>query len=224
MGNKRALILFSGGLDSATTLSHAIKEGYNCIALTIDYNQRHSYEIKSSKAYLNGMNVQALCFKIDLKQIGGSALTDDSLSVPYEQTNEIPITYVPARNTIFLSVAAAYAEILDLSDIFIGVNQIDYSGYPDCRPEYINSMETSLNLGTKFSSSNNKLSIHTPLVNMSKKEIIIYGTSLGIDYSKTVSCYQLDNDGLACGKCDACFFRKEGFSSAGIPDPTKYKN
>lgn len=224
MVDKKAIVLFSGGLDSTTVLHHAISEGYKCLALTIDYNQRHNYEIQSSQNYLNHYDIDGLIFKIDLTQIGGSALTDDKIDVPIATDDEIPITYVPVRNTIFLSIASAYAEKYKIYDIFIGVNQIDYSGYPDCRPEFIKSIQSSINLGTKSGVNGSDIRINTPLINMSKKEIIKYGYNLGIDYSKTVSCYQLDNEGRACGKCDACNFRKEGFRLAGIEDPTRYKN
>ena len=224
MVDKIAIVLFSGGLDSTTVLHHAISEGYKCLALTIDYNQRHNYEIQSSQNYLNHYDIDGLIFKIDLTQIGGSALTDEKIDVPIATDDEIPITYVPARNTIFLSIASAYAEKYKIYDIFIGVNQIDYSGYPDCRPEFIKSIQSSINLGTKSGVNGSDIRINTPLINMSKKEIIKYGYNLGIDYSKTVSCYQLDNEGRACGKCDACNFRKEGFRLAGIEDPTRYKN
>jgi len=224
MVDKKAIVLFSGGLDSTTVLHHAISEGYKCLALTIDYNQRHNYEIQSSQNYLNHYDIDGLIFKIDLTQIGGSALTDEKIDVPIATDDEIPITYVPARNTIFLSIASAYAEKYKIYDIFIGVNQIDYSGYPDCRPEFIKSIQSSINLGTKSGVNGSDIRINTPLINMSKKEIIKYGYNLGIDYSKTVSCYQLDNEGRACGKCDACNFRKEGFRLAGLEDPTRYKN
>ena len=224
MADKKAIVLFSGGLDSTTVLHHAISEGYKCLALTIDYNQRHNYEIQSSQNYLNHYDIDGLIFKIDLTQIGGSALTDEKIDVPIATDDEIPITYVPARNTIFLSIASAYAEKYKIYDIFIGVNQIDYSGYPDCRPEFIKSIQGSINLGTKSGVNGSDIRINTPLINMSKKEIIKYGYNLGIDYSKTVSCYQLDDEGRACGKCDACNFRKEGFRLAGIEDPTRYKN
>ena len=224
MENKKALILFSGGLDSTTVLHHALSKGYDCIALTIDYNQRHSYEVKSSQEYLKKENIDGLIFKIDLSQIGGSALTDDDIEVPIEYQPGIPITYVPARNSIFLSVASAYAEKLSVPEIFIGVNQIDYSGYPDCRPEFVNSFQNTINLGTKVGVSDDSISINAPLINMSKKQIIRYGIELGIDYSRTVSCYQVDSEGRACGKCDSCKFRKEGFKLAGIEDPTRYKN
>ena len=224
MGNRKALILFSGGLDSTTVLHHALSNGYDCIALTIDYNQRHSYEIKSSQEYLKQENIDGLVFKIDLSQIGGSALTDNDLKVPIENQPGSPITYVPARNTIFLSIASAYAEKLSIPEIFIGVNQIDYSGYPDCRPEFVDSIQNTINLGTKVGVDGNSILINTPLINMSKREIIRYGIEMGIDYSRTVSCYQLDSEGRACGKCDSCKFRKEGFKLAGIDDPTRYKN
>ncbi len=224
MGNKKALILYSGGLDSTTVLHHALSKEYHCTALTIDYNQRHSYEVKSSQKYLAQENIDSLIFKIDLSQIGGSALTDNELKVPIEHQPGIPITYVPARNTIFLSIASAYAEKLSISEIFIGVNQIDYSGYPDCRPEFVDSIQKTINLGTKVGVNGNSILINAPLINMSKREIIRYGIELGIDYSRTVSCYQLDSEGRACGECDSCKFRKEGFKLAGIKDPTRYKN
>tara|TARA_B100001564_G_C20658821_1_gene680559 strand:+ start:1077 stop:1751 length:675 start_codon:yes stop_codon:yes gene_type:complete len=224
MENKKALVLFSGGLDSTTVLHHAISKGYICTALTIDYNQRHSYEIESSKKYLKKLNLKGNIFKIDLTQIGGSALTDTKIKVPSEMISGIPVTYVPARNTIFLSIAAAFAEKMYINEIFIGVNQIDYSGYPDCRPDYIDSFKRTINLGTKTGVDGKKLEINTPLINMSKKEIIKYGHNMGIDYSQTVSCYQLDSNGNACGHCDACKLRKEGFLLAGLEDPTRYKN
>ena len=224
MENKKALVLFSGGLDSTTVLHHAISKGYICTALTIDYNQRHSYEIESSKKYLKKLNLKGNIFKIDLTQIGGSALTDTKIKVPSEMISGIPVTYVLARNTIFLSIAAAFAEKMYINEIFIGVNQIDYSGYPDCRPDYIDSFKRTINLGTKTGVDGKKLEINTPLINMSKKEIIKYGHNMGIDYSQTVSCYQLDSNGNACGHCDACKLRKEGFLLAGLEDPTRYKN
>ena len=224
MASNQALILFSGGLDSTTVLHHAISEGYECIGLTIDYNQRHKYEIQTSKDYLQKLQLNGFIFNIDLTQIGGSALTDNNISVPTAKVDGIPVTYVPARNTIFLSIAAAYAEKLNINNIFIGVNQIDYSGYPDCRPEFIKSFSKMINLGTKAGVDGDKLNIYTPLIDMSKSEIIKYGYSLGVDYSQTVSCYQLDDKGRACGICDSCKFRKEGFRLSGINDPTIYKN
>ena len=224
MASNQALILFSCGLDSTTVLHHAISKGYKCTALTIDYNQRHKYEIQASKNYLQKLQLNGFIFKIDLTQIGGSALTDSKISVPISNHDGIPVTYVPARNTIFLSIAAAYAEKMHINDIFIGVNQVDYSGYPDCRPEFIQSFSNMINLGTKTGVDGRKLNIHTPLIDMSKSEIIKYGDSLGVDYSQTVSCYQLDNEGRACGKCDSCKFRKEGFRLSGVKDQTIYKN
>ena len=224
MENKKALVLFSGGLDSTTVLHHAISKGYTCVPLTIDYNQRHSYEIESSQNYLKVINLKGHIFKIDLTQIGGSALTDKEINVPTEMNSGIPVTYVPARNTIFLSIAAAYAEKMSIDQIFIGVNQIDYSGYPDCRPDFIDSFKKTINLGTKTGVDGKQLEINTPLINMSKKDIIKYGHNMGIDYSQTVSCYQLDREGNACGHCDACKLRKEGFLLAGLEDPTRYKN
>ena len=167
MENKKALILFSGGLDSTTVLHHALSKGYDCTALTIDYNQRHFYEVKSSQEYLKKENIDGLIFKIDLSQIGGSALTDNEIEVPMESQSGIPITYVPARNTIFLSIASAYAEKLSISEIFIGVNQIDYSGYPDCRPEFIDSIQNTINLGTKAGVSGDSILLNAPLVNLS---------------------------------------------------------
>ena len=189
MGNKKALILFSGGLDSTTVLHHALSKDYDCTALTIDYNQRHSYEVKSSQEYLKQEKIDGLVFKIDLSQIGGSALTDNDLKVPMEHQEGIPITYVPARNTIFLSIASAYAEKLSIPEIFIGVNQIDYSGYPDCRPEFVDSIQSTINLGTKVGVDADSISIHAPLINMTKSEIIRYGIEMGIDYSRT--CFML---------------------------------
>ena len=211
-------------LDSTTVLHHAISKGYDCTALTIDYNQRHSYEVQSSQKYLKKENIDGLIFDIDLSQIGGSALTDSGIKVPVEHQDGIPITYVPARNTIFLSIASAYAEKLMIPEIFIGVNQIDYSGYPDCRPEFVDSFQKTIKLGTKVGVSGDSILISAPLINMTKAEIIRYGIELGIDYSRTVSCYQVDSEGRACGMCDSCKFRKEGFELAGIKDPTRYKN
>ena len=222
--NKRALVLFSGGLDSTTTLAYALSNQYKIIALTINYKQRHSYEIEASKKIIdNYPDVEQIIFDIDLTKIGGSALTDNTIDVPKTTTDGIPITYVPARNTIFLSIAASYAEKYEIRDIFIGVNAIDYSGYPDCRPEFITSYEQMINLGTKAGSEGNPFKIHTPLVNMSKSEIILMGSNLNVNYSDTVSCYSLNEKGEACGVCDSCIFRKQGFLDAGIVDPTVYK-
>ena len=221
---KHALVLFSGGLDSTTVLSYALSKKYKIIALTINYKQRHCYEIEASKKIVKKYhNIKHIIFDIDLTKIGGSALTDNSIDVPNKNTIGIPVTYVPARNTIFLSIAASFAEKYMIRDIFIGVNAIDYSGYPDCRPEFIKSYEQMINIGTKSGSEGSAFKIHAPLINLSKSEIITMGTSLGIDYKDTVSCYALNEKGEACGECDSCAFRRQGFADAGIDDPTIYE-
>ena len=223
MVNKKALVLFSGGLDSTTMLAMVKSKGYEITALTINYNQRHVSEIDFSKKSLSQLQInKQIVFDLDLSKIGGSALTDN-IPVPIDSNDNIPTTYVPARNTIFLSLASSFAERLNISDIFIGANIIDYSGYPDCRPEFIKSFEKTINLGTKLGVEGNHFRIHTPLIKMTKAEIIRKGHSLGVDYSLTLSCYNPTDSGLACGKCDACKFRKDGFKNAGLPDPTKYK-
>ena len=223
MVNKKALVLFSGGLDSTTMLAMVKSHGYEITALTIDYNQRHVSEIEFSKKSLSQLQInKQIIFDLDLSKIGGSALTDN-IPVPIDSNDNIPTTYVPARNTIFLSLASSFAERLNISDIFIGANIIDYSGYPDCRPEFIKSFEKTINLGTKLGVEGSHFSIHTPLIKMTKAEIIKKGHSLGVDYSLTLSCYNPTDSGLACGKCDSCKFRKDGFKDAGLPDPTKYK-
>ena len=223
MVNKKALVLFSGGLDSTTMLAMAKSNGYEITALTINYNQRHVSEIDFSKKSLSQLQInKQIIFDLDLSKIGGSALPDD-IPVPIDSNDNIPTTYVPARNTIFLSLASSFAERLNISDIFIGANIIDYSGYPDCRPEFIKSFEKTINLGTKLGVEGSHFRIHTPLIKMTKAEIIKKGHSLGVDYSLTLSCYNPTDSGLACGKCDSCKFRKEGFKDAGLPDPTKYK-
>ena len=222
--DKKALVLFSGGLDSTTTLAYALSNQFKIIALTINYKQRHRYEIEASKKIIDSYpDAEQIIFDIDLTRIGGSALTDNTIEVPKINTNGIPITYVPARNTIFLSIAASYAEKYKIRDIFIGVNAIDYSGYPDCRPEFIRSYEHMINLGTKAGSEGHPFKIHTPLINMSKSEIITMGSNLNVNYRDTVSCYSLDEKGQACGVCDSCIFRRQGFLDAGIKDPTVYK-
>ncbi len=222
--DKKALVLFSGGLDSTTTLAYALSNQFKIIALTINYKQRHRYEIEASKKIIDSYpDAEQIIFDIDLTRIGGSALTDNTIEVPKTNTNGIPITYVPARNTIFLSIAASYAEKYKIRDIFIGVNAIDYSGYPDCRPEFIRSYEHMINLGTKAGSEGQPFKIHTPLINMSKSEIITMGSNLNVNYRDTVSCYSLDEKGQACGVCDSCIFRRQGFLDAGIKDPTVYK-
>lgn len=223
MVNKKALVLFSGGLDSTTMLAMVKSDGYEITALTINYNQRHVSEIEFSKKSLSQLQInKQIIFDLDLSKIGGSALTDN-IPVPIDSNDNIPTTYVPARNTIFLSLASSFAERLNISDIFIGANIIDYSGYPDCRPEFIKSFEKTINLGTKLGVEGSHFSIHTPLIKMTKAEIIKKGHSLGVDYSLTLSCYNPTDSGLACGKCDSCKFRKDGFKDAGLPDPTKYK-
>ncbi len=221
---KHALVLFSGGLDSTTVLSYALSKKYEIIALTINYKQRHCYEIEASKKIVKKYhNINHIIFDIDLSKIGGSALTDNSIDVPNKNTTGIPVTYVPARNTIFLSIAASFAEKYMIRDIFIGVNAIDYSGYPDCRPEFIKSYEEMINIGTKAGSEGLPFKIHAPLINLSKSEIIRLGTTLSVDYKDTVSCYSLNEKGEACGECDSCSFRRQGFADAGIDDPTVYE-
>ena len=223
MVNKKALVLFSGGLDSTTMLAMVKSDGYEITALTINYNQRHVSEIVFSKKSLSQLQInKQIIFDLDLSKIGGSALTDN-IPVPINSNDNIPTTYVPARNTIFLSLASSFAERLNISDIFIGANIIDYSGYPDCRPEFIKSFEKTINLGTKLGVEGSHFRIHTPLIKMTKAEIIKKGHSLGVDYSLTLSCYNPTDSGLACGKCDSCKCRKDGFKDAGLPDPTKYK-
>ena len=219
---KHCIVLLSGGLDSATVLNIALKE-YQVTALVFDYGQRHKFEISAAKKIADKYDISLRLIKIDLGQFGNSALTDD-IEVPKNQEigKEIPITYVPVRNTIFLSYALAYAEVNNIFNIFIGVNALDYSGYPDCRPEFIEAFEKMANEGTKFAQGNEKIKIHTPLIDLTKAEIISTGTDLDVDYKLTHSCYDPSVDGLSCGECDACILRKEGFIAAGISDPTNY--
>ena len=219
---KQCIVLLSGGLDSATVLNIALKE-YEVTALIFDYGQRHKFEISAAKKIADLAKTPIKLIKIDLGQFGNSALTDN-IEVPKNQEigKEIPVTYVPVRNTIFLSYALAYAEVNNIFDIFIGVNALDYSGYPDCRPEFIQAFEKMANEGTKFAQGNKKIKIHTPLISLSKAEIIKTGTELDVDYKLTHSCYDPSFDGLSCGECDACILRKEGFTKAGISDPTNY--
>jgi len=219
---KHCIVLLSGGLDSATVLNIALKE-YQVTALVFDYGQRHKFEISAAKKIADKYDISLRLIKIDLRQFGNSALTDN-IEVPKNQEigKEIPITYVPVRNTIFLSYALAYAEVNNIFDIFIGVNALDYSGYPDCRPEFIEAFEKMANEGTKFAQGNEKIKIHTPLIDLTKAEIISTGTELDVDYKLTHSCYDPSLDGLSCGECDACILRKEGFFAAGISDPTNY--
>ncbi len=220
----KAVILLSGGLDSTTALAIAIHEAYSCYGLSFDYGQRHHPELLAAERIAKAFNVkQHKIITIDLKQFGGSALTDNQLDIPERHTEGIPITYVPARNTIFLSYALAWAEVLGANDIFTGMNAIDYPGYPDCRPEYIAAYEKMANLATKRAVEGASVRIHTPLINLRKSEIIKIGAGLNVDYSLTVSCYRTDEQGRACGKCESCLFRKEGFAASGIPDPTFYQ-
>jgi 7-cyano-7-deazaguanine synthase len=220
---RRAVILSSGGLDSTTVLAMARAQGYACYTLSFDYGQRHRGELRAAERVSRALgDVEHKVVKLNLDSIGGSALTDLSIAVPEEETQGIPITYVPARNTVFLSIALGWAEVLGAHDIFIGVNAVDYSGYPDCRPEYIAAFEALANLATRAGVEGQKISIHTPLMNLGKGEIIRTGAALGVDYAITVSCYQVTEDGLACGKCDSCRLRRQGFVDAGVPDPTLY--
>lgn len=221
---RKAVVLLSGGLDSATTLAVARSEGYDCHALSFAYGQRHSAELAAAARVAAAQQVQAhKTVNLDLSAIGGSALTDPNIPVPDHPTSGIPVTYVPARNTVFLAVATGWAEVLGARDIFIGVNAVDYSGYPDCRPEFIAAFEQVANLGTKAGVEGERFRIHAPLVQLSKAEIVRLGTRLGVDYALTVSCYTADSDGRACGVCDSCRLRRQGFAEAGIPDPTRYR-
>ncbi len=221
---KRAVILLSGGLDSVTTLAIAKQQGFECYTLSFDYGQRHDAELVAAKALSAQMGaIEHKVIKIDLRSIGGSALTDDAIAVPDHHEAGIPVTYVPARNTVFLSIALGWAEVLQAHAIFVGVNAVDYSGYPDCRPEYISAFEKLANLATKAGVEGQYLHIHTPLIALTKSEIIKQGIVLGVDYSQTISCYQADLDGRACGQCDSCRFRQQGFQQAGMDDPTRYQ-
>lgn len=224
--NKKAVILMSGGLDSTTCLALAKEQGYQCYALSFSYGQRHSSELLAAKRIAEHFQVaEYRVADIDLAAFGGSSLTDTSMVIPEQEAaeDEVPNTYVPARNTIFLSYAMAWAEVLSAEAIFIGVNSVDYSGYPDCRPEYIAAFEKMANLATVAGVQNHYLHIETPLMHMSKAEIIRLGLSIGVDYSITVSCYQADEQGRACGKCDSCRLRAQGFAEAGVQDMTKYR-
>lgn len=218
-----AIVLLSGGLDSATCLAMAKAEGFRPVALSFDYGQRHTAELAAARRIAHAMGVtDHRVLRLDLGAIGGSALTDSAIAVPTEESEGIPVTYVPARNTVFLSFALGLAEVTQARAIFIGVNAVDYSGYPDCRPAFIAAFETLANLATKAGVEGHTLRIHTPLLSLSKAEIIRAGRALGVDYSLTVSCYQADDEGRACGLCDACRLRRRGFAEAGIPDPTRY--
>jgi 7-cyano-7-deazaguanine synthase len=221
---KRAVVLLSGGLDSATTLAIACADGFDCYALSVDYGQRHGVELEAARRIATALGAEEhRVMSIDLAGIGGSALTDASIPIPQAPTSGIPITYVPARNTTLLSLALGWAEVLEARDLFVGVNAIDYSGYPDCRPEFIAAFEKLAALATRAGVEGQPLHIHAPLIQMTKADIIRRGTELGVDFALTVSCYQPDAQGRACGRCDSCRLRKEGFKAAGIADPTRYR-
>lgn len=219
---KKAVVLVSGGMDSAVVLALAREQGFTCHALSVAYGQRHTSELDAAARMAAAMGVAAhKTVQVDLRSIGGSALTDD-IDVPESGGDGIPITYVPARNTIMLSIALGWAEVLGADDLFCGVNAVDYSGYPDCRPEFIAAFERLANLATKAGVEHGGLRLHAPLIAMSKAQIAREGDRLGVDFAATVSCYRADADGRACGRCDACRLRAEGFAAAGLPDPTRY--
>ncbi len=219
----KAIVLLSGGMDSSTALSIAIKEGFKCYALTLDYGQRHQNEINSAKNIVKDFEIiEHKLLSIDLTVFGGSALTDGNLKVPEKESTGIPLTYVPARNTIFFSLALAWAEVVQADAIFSGVNAVDYSGYPDCRPEYIAAVQDLFNLATKITSEGKDIEVRAPLINMDKKEIIKIGIENGIDFSKTVSCYQLDHNGKSCGLCDSCRIRLRAFKELNLEDNIEY--
>jgi len=221
---RKAVVLISGGLDSATCLAIAKEQGYECYALSFDYSQRHRIELEAAVNIAKSMQVQEhKIIPIDMSGIGGSALTDMQIAVPETETQGIPVTYVPARNTIFLSYALGWAEVLVADAIYIGVNALDYSGYPDCRPEFIDAFKKMANLATKVGVEGHIIDVETPLIDLSKAEIIKRGLALGVDYSKTISCYQAGHDGEACGRCDSCRLRLKGFRDAGVEDPTLYQ-
>lgn len=220
---KKAVVLLSGGLDSATCLAIAQSSGFECYCLSLDYHQRHIAELTAAKNIAESLGAKVhKTAQLDLSLFGGSALTDNEIAVPEHASEGIPVTYVPARNTIMLSLSLAWAEVIGAQDIFIGVNALDYSGYPDCRGEYVKAFQEMANLATKAAVEGQTITIHAPLIDMTKAEIIAKGTALNVDYSKTVSCYQANHLGQACGVCDSCRLRKEGFAKAGIADPTFY--
>jgi 7-cyano-7-deazaguanine synthase len=220
---KRAIVLLSGGLDSATVLAIARARGFECYAMSVHYGQRHSAELAAARQIASALSAREhRIMGVDLAGIGGSALTDAGIAVPESPTSGIPITYVPARNTLLLSLALGWAEIVGAADIFVGVNAVDYSGYPDCRPEFIKAFENLARLATKAGVEGTHFQIQAPLIDMSKADIIVKGTELGVDFAMTVSCYQAGPDGAACGKCDSCRLRAAGFAAARIPDPTRY--
>lgn len=221
----KAVVLLSGGLDSATVLAIARERGFDCHALSLDYGQRHRAELEAARRVaVAGGAVEHKVLALSLDAIGGSALTDPAIAVPESPGEGIPPTYVPARNTVFLALALGWAEVLDASDLFVGVNAVDYSGYPDCRPAFIEAFERLANLATRRGIEGQTFHVQAPLIDMSKAEIIRTGTALGVDYALTVSCYQADGQGRACGRCDACRLRAAGFAAAGVPDPTAYQD
>ena len=223
MTDKKAVVLLSGGLDSATILAQAKAAGFACYSMSFDYGQRHRAELQAAERVAQQMGVvEHKVIGLNLNGIGGSALTDSSIAVPEAPTEGIPVTYVPARNTVFLSLALGWAEVLGAHDIFIGVNAVDYSGYPDCRPEFIEAFERVANLATREGVEGREFRIQAPLQNLSKAQIVQIGVQHGVDYGLTVSCYQADDDGRACGKCDSCRLRAAGFAAAGVADPTRY--
>lgn len=220
----KAIVLVSGGLDSATCLAIARDRAYDCYALSFDYGQRSVSELNAAKRVAEVFAVEDhKVLGLGMDALGGSALTDAGIDVPEEETEGIPVTYVPARNTVFLAYALAWAEVLDADAIFIGVNSLDYSGYPDCRPAFIEAFQRTMDLATKKGVEGGRITLETPLIDLKKSEIIRTGEQLGVDYSQTVSCYQADEEGRACGVCDSCRFRRQGFADAGLPDPTNYK-
>lgn len=221
---KKAVVLLSGGLDSATALALARAEGFDCYALSTDYGQRHAAELNAARRVAQALGAaEHETIRIELEVFGGSALTDANIDVPETPSEGIPVTYVPARNTVLLALALGWAEVLDARDIFIGVNAVDYSGYPDCRPEFIAAFQQLANLATKAVVEGEGIRIRAPLIQLNKAQIIRSGQVLGVDYSLTVSCYQADDDGQACGRCDSCRLRAQGFAAAGVPDPTRYR-
>ena len=228
--NEKAVVLLSGGLDSTTCLAVAKQKNYECFGLSFDYGQRHRAELVAAQRTAERMGVSDYkVVPINLRAFGGSALTDDSIDVPEEESSTgsekgVPVTYVPARNTIFLAIALGWAEVLGAQHIYIGVNAVDYSGYPDCRPAYMNAFQAMANLATKAGTEGHGPTFHTPLIDLSKSDIIKLGMSFGVDYGLTTSCYQADDEGRACGRCDSCHIRRQGFEAAGVADPTRYKS
>jgi 7-cyano-7-deazaguanine synthase len=223
VGLRRAIVLLSGGLDSATVLAIARSQNYECYALSVEYGQRHRAELQAARRIAAALNAhEHRTMRVDLAGIGGSALTDATMSIPEAPAPGIPATYVPARNTLFLSLALGWAEVIGAGDIFVGVNAVDYSGYPDCRPAFIEAFEQLAQVATKAGVEGGRLQIHAPLIQMSKADIIRAGVRLGVDFAATVSCYQATDDGRACGKCDSCRLRAAGFAATNIPDPTAY--